>query len=309
MRALVTGGAGVLGSHLVDRLVAAGHAVEVIDDLSGGSLGNLGPARAEALRTGSDLKIHTLDVRAPELASVLTRRPPDVVFHLAQRSAATAGERLAAELTVVGGLNVLEAAVGGGVAKVVTALDARLLYGHVATRDLPVKEAQPWQPDTLVGIAQHAVADLLAVYRTRHALEFTAVAFADVYGPRRTDGVVASLVADTRAGRPCSIDGDGRQTLDLLYVDDAVDALIRAATRGTGLVVNVGTGQQTTVRDLERMIAGPDAPAPVRRPVEGEAARFAVSSARARIHLGWAPWTSLADGLALTRAAAGQAEG
>jgi len=300
MRALVSGGAGFLGSHLVERLVTAGHAVEVIDDLSGGSLANLAVARAEAARAGTELKIHTLDVRVAELAAVLARRPPDVVFHLAH---VWSDDRASAELVFAGGLNVVDAAARAGVGKVVATLDAAALIGEVSPRDLPVRDGHPWAPVTLPGIAQRALADVLVAYRTDHALEFTALALTTIYGPRDAHGPVQGLIADALAGRPCVLPGDGRQTLDLLYVDDAVDALVRAATRGSGLVVNVGTGVQTSLRDLERMVAGPDAPPPVHADTTVTPSRFAVSPARARIHLAWASWTSLADGLTLTREA------
>jgi UDP-glucose 4-epimerase len=160
-----------------------------------------------------------------------------------------------------------------------------------------VRESQPWAPTTAFGVAQRAVADLLGVYRARHAIEFTALALSAVYGPRQAPdrGPVAAFVDAARAGRPCRIEGDGRQTLDLLFVDDAVDALVRAALRGTGLVVNVGTGVQTTVRELERLVAGEGAPPPEHLPAPGHTGRFAVAPTRARIHLGWAPWTSQAD--------------
>jgi UDP-glucose 4-epimerase len=302
MRALVTGGAGFLGSHLVDRLLAEGHAVDAVDDLSHGSLANL----AEARRTHQgELRFHTLDVRVPELLELVQRRPPEIVFHLAARPFASE-PRDATDVAVMGTLNVLEVARQVGVAKVVVALDAAELYGEVAPKDLPVRDGTPWAPRTLAGVAARTVADLLGVYRERHAIEFTALALASVFGPRQhpSSGVVAAFVSAAVLGLPCAIHGDGRQTRDLLYIDDTIDAFVRAATRGTGLVVNIGTGVQTSVRDLHRMIAGPNAQARKAPSRAGEIGRFAVSPARARIHLAWAPWTDLADGIERVRAAA-----
>jgi UDP-glucose 4-epimerase len=149
------------------------------------------------------------------------------------------------------------------------------------------------------GVIARATVDLLVTYRELDAVEFTVLALSTVYGPRqRPDcGVVAAL-ADAAATRvPPTITGDGRQTRDLLFVDDAVDALVRAGTRGSGLVVNVGTGTQTAVRDVWAMLAG-DGSEPLKAPARpDELQRFALSPVRARIHLGWSPWTSVDDGL------------
>jgi UDP-glucose 4-epimerase len=294
LRVLVTGGAGFIGSHLVDRLLAEGHAVEVVDDLSTGSLANLSAARAEATRTGGELKFHNVDVRAPEVADLVARRPPGVLFHLVVAPPAA---------TFVAGVNVLEAARTFAVGKVIVGFDALALYGEVPTTELPVKEGRPWQPRTAFGVAQRAVADLLAVYRAEHAVEFTGLAFTTVYGPRQRadDGVLAAFVHAEATHQVATIEGDGRQTRDFLYVDDAVDACVRAATRGTGLIVNVGTGTQTAVRDVHRIVTGGGTEAK-RAPARPDAVgRFAVSPVRARIHLGWAPWTTLEEGVAQFR--------
>jgi UDP-glucose 4-epimerase len=209
-----------------------------------------------------------------------------------------------AEVSFVGTLNVIDAAAAAGVDKVVVALDAAALYGPVAVGELPVRDGHEWRPRGAAGAAARAVTDLLSTYRSDRGLEFTALALANVYGPRQPSdrGVVAAFVAAARAGDPGTIHGDGRQTRDFLYVDDAVDAFVRAATRGTGLVVNVGTGTQTTIRDLHKLVLGGVEPrrAPAR---DGEVGRFAVSSVRARIHLAWAPWTSLAAGVEQTHRA------
>jgi UDP-glucose 4-epimerase len=154
-------------------------------------------------------------------------------------------------------------------------------------------------------VAQRAVAELLAIYRAEHALEFTGLACSAVYGPRqRADGgAVAAFVDAEATGQACTVHGDGRQTRDFVYVDDAVDALVRAASRGTGLIVNIGTGQQTTIRELQRLVTGgAEAKRAPWRP--GEVGRFAVSPVRARIHLGWESWTPLAEGIAAMQRAA-----
>jgi UDP-glucose 4-epimerase len=144
-----------------------------------------------------------------------------------------------------------------------------------------------------------AIVELLSAYREASGIEFTALALATVYGPRQQPegGVVASMVAAAAQGSSPELTGDGRQTRDFVYVDDVVDALVRGGQRGSGLVVNIGTGVQTSLRDLWTLVS-PDGPPPTfgaARPDELD--RFAASPVRARIHLGWSPWTSLAEGL------------
>lgn len=294
MKILVVGGAGFLGSHLVDRLIAEGNTVDVVDDLSCGSLANLADARA----AGGALKIHTLDVLADEFSALAAIRPPDVVYHLAWLSPGR-GAAAQAGRAVQGMVAVLEAARMQG-SKVVTVLPGAALYGDVPLRDLPIKEGHAWNPVGLHGIIAKAVVDLLNLYRADHTVEFTALAMSTVYGPRqRMDGgVVGAFAHALRSGTSPHIHGDGRQTRDLLYVDDAVDALVRAGVRGGGLVVNVGSGVSTSIRELWTMMAGPSAEAPIatpRRP--NDITWFALSPTRARIHLAWAPWTDLNVGL------------
>ena len=298
MKALVVGGAGFIGSHLVDRLLAGGETVDVVDDLSTGTLGNLADARS----AGGTLKIHHLDVGAPEAASLLVMRQPDVVFHLTAVPRRPSGA-MALGRAFTTTIALLDAARVHAIPKLVVALPATALYGSPATRDLPLKE-QPLEPRGLRGVIARATVDLLATHREVDAIEFTVLALATVYGPRqRPDGgVVAALVDAAATGRPPTITGDGRQTRDLVFVDDAVDALVRSGTRGSGLVVNVGTGQQTSVRELWSLVAGSAGPEPLKAPARAdELPRFALSPVRARIHLGWSPWTTVAEGLRQTR--------
>lgn len=295
MNVMVIGGAGFLGSHLVDRLLVEGHSVDVIDDLSTGSLANL----AEARGMGGELKIHHLDAATPALGAVVQLRRPDVIAHLAllapgEPHVNAAGRSLSSLL------NVLEAARVNATQKVVVALPAVALYGDVPSRELPVKEGRGWQPSGVVGIVARAIVDLCAVYRELHAVEHTALALTNVYGPRQrpSDGVVAAFAAAAASGEQPTMHGEGRQTRDFLFVDDAIDAIVRALERGDGLVINVGTGVQTSVRDLWETIAGPGAPPPAQGPHRaGDVGRFAVSPMRARIHLAWAPWTDVATGV------------
>jgi len=296
---VVIGGAGFIGSHLVDRLLSEDHTVDVVDDLSIGSLANLADARS----SGGALKIHHLDAASGDADSLIGMRRPDVIYLLAplpRSDAVAAAHARAFEVA----LSVLEAARRHRVAKVVVALPATAIHGHPAVRALPLKEGDVAElvPRGVRGVVAKAIIELLVTYRNLHAVEFTALAMATVYGHRsRPDGGVVSafLYAARTSGVPV-IDGDGRQTRDLLYVDDAVDALARAAERGGGLVVNVGTGVQTSINDLWAQLAvlAEGTTEPVHGPARpDELGRFALSPVRARIHLAWSPWTDLRDGL------------
>lgn len=294
MRFLVIGGAGFIGSHLVDRLLAEGHGVEVVDDLSTGSLANL----AEARRADGELKIHNLDAASADVDSLLGLRRPDAIYHLGlvPRGSVSAGQVGAAFERA---LTALEAARHHGISRIVAALPASVLYGQPSVAALPVREAE-FVPRGVRGVVARAIVDLLAIYRERSMIEFSALAMASVYGPRqRPDGgVVAAFVDAHSSGRPPVMFGDGRQTRDFVYIDDVVDALVRAGDRSSGLVINVGTGEQTSLRDLWARVGGGLGQEPrFEQPRPDDLARFAVSPVRARIHLGWSPWTDLDTGL------------
>ncbi|MGH9139443.1 MAG: NAD-dependent epimerase/dehydratase family protein, partial [Acidimicrobiales bacterium] len=242
--ALVIGGAGFIGSHLVDRFVAERVSVEVVDDLSSGSLANLSDARTAVRLGGGELRIHTIDATSPDLATLISLRRPRQIFHLALLPP---GRRAVTELgrSFTSMLGVLEAARGASVDKVVVMLPATVMYGTPSVRQLPAKEGDI-VPRGVRGVVAKAIVDLLAMYRESHGIEFTALAAASVYGRRQRNdcGAVARLLHAAATGEPSRLTGDGRQTRDFVYVDDVVDALVRTRKRGTGLVVNVGTGVQ-----------------------------------------------------------------
>lgn len=295
---LVIGGGGFIGSHLVDRLVAEHVPVDVVDDLSSGSLANLADARNAARLTGADLRIHTIDAGAADLGKLISLRRPRQIIHLAVLPPGrTAPLQLAHSFSSM--LTVLDAAHTASVSKMIVLLPATAMYGHPSSRDLPIKESTI-VPRGVRGVVAKAIIDLLGEYRERHGIEFIALAAATVFGARQRaeHGVVATVLAAAAHGEPARLTGSGRQTRDFVYVDDVVDAVTRARQRGSGLVVNVGTGVQTSLRELARFVnsGGPEPTFVAER--EDELQRFSVSPVRARIHLGWAPWTSLADGLA-----------
>ncbi|MHB1533553.1 MAG: NAD-dependent epimerase/dehydratase family protein [Acidimicrobiales bacterium] len=298
MRALVTGGAGFVGSALVDRLLAESHTVHVVDDLSTGSLTNLTSARGDHRRR---FTFHRLDIRSVDLADVMARHRPEVVFHLAAPRPDTPARALA-EGSVVGSVQVLEAARACGAAKVVFA-SSGAIYGAPAARDLPVRETLERRPSSPEGVAKNAVFGYLWSYRELYNLEFSALALANVYGPRQDPdaGVVSIFARRLLAGLPCTVFGDGSHICDFVYVDDVVDAFARAAERGGGLLLNVSTGTPTTVNHLHALLAahaGVDS-RPLYAPARpGEPPRRTLDPRRAALHLGWRPWTSLGEGTA-----------
>lgn len=305
MRTMVTGGAGFIGSTLVDRLLAEGHQVDVVDDLSTGSLANLADARTVS---AGALTIHQLDIRLPDVVELIARRQPEVIFHLAaQPDVRVSVDRpvFDAEVNVLGSLGVLEGARRAGSQRVVFAASGGTLYGEVDPSELPIREAQPHRPLSPYGVSKKAVIDYLVAYRKLYSLEFCALALANVYGPRQDPhgeaGVVAIFARHLVDGTPATVFGDGEQTRDFVYVDDVVDAFVRAAARGGGLVCNVGTGRETSINDLYRTmaaLAGVDA-APRNAPMRtAELKRNCLDVERAAIQLGWRPWTEMADGMA-----------
>ena len=307
MHALVTGGAGFIGSTLVDRLLAEGHAVDVVDNLSTGSLANLAEARADR---SNEVTFHQIDIRDPAIVDLIGRRKPEVVFHLAAQAdvrVSVARPAFDAEVNVVGSLNVIEGARAAASRKVVFASSGGTIYGDPAPSELPVKETHPQQPISPYGVAKKVVGDYLHAYRYLHELEYVALALANVYGPRQDPhgeaGVVAIFAGRLLQGQPCTIFGSGEQTRDFVFVDDVVDGFVRASTKGSGLLCNIGTGQETSVNALYRAMAdavGVEAQAERAPARAGELERSALDPGRAGIHLGWQPWTSLTDGVAAT---------
>ncbi len=305
MKALVTGGAGFVGSHLVDRLLAEGHDVDVVDDLSSGNLPNLADARADRSRR---FTFHRLDIREADLIDLVKRRQPEVVFHLAAQpsvSVSVAQPGYDAEVNIIGSINVLQAALAGGVRKVVFASSGGAIYGM--PEDLPVKEGHPQRPISPYGAAKKAVGDYLRYYREIQGLEFTAIAPANIYGPRQDSegeaGVVAIFAGRMLAGERPTIYGDGEQTRDFVFVDDVVDAFVRASERGDGLLINAGTGVETSVQQLYDTMASVldiDEPAIYAPPRRGDVLRSAIDPGRAEIHLGWKAFTRLEDGVRRT---------
>lgn len=294
--ALVCGGAGFIGSHLVERLLADGHNVEVVDNLSIGSLANLSKART----VGSGLRFHHMDILAPEFSELIAIRQPSVIYHLAllPPSQTKTTEFLSSANML---LTVLEAAQKHKIKKVVVALPANLIYGEVPARQLPVKEGRKPEPMGVAYVMANALIDLLTVYRESYDVEFTALAMTNVYGVRQRpqDGVIAAFADSILSNTSPVIFGSGRQTRDFLFIDDAVDSLSRAKSKGGGLVINIGTGIQTSIQDLWNLMGASTTLKERFEPARhAELQRNAVNATRARIQLSWAHWTSVKAGIA-----------
>ncbi|NDU75154.1 NAD-dependent epimerase/dehydratase family protein [Actinomadura sp. DSM 109109] len=296
MLTLVTGAAGFIGSHLVDRLLADGHEVVGVDDMSSGA----------NARPGAEL--WDLDVADPALVARAAARQPEVVFHLAAQVSVrvSVGDPLGdARTNVVGTANVLEAARAAGARKVVFTSSCAVYGVPDALPVPPDAELRPASPYAASKVAGEVYADM---YRRLHGIDFTTLTLANVYGPRQTPdgeaGVVSIFTDALLAGRPTRIFGDGAQTRDYVYVGDVADAFARAGGEaGGGLRLNVGTGVQTTDRELHALVAeaagAPDVPefAPPRL---GDLPAMAVDPRRTREALGWEPEVPLREGLART---------
>jgi UDP-glucose 4-epimerase len=304
-KAMVTGGAGFIGSTLVDRLLAEDWRVDAVDDLSTGNLANLADARSQADRRFS---FHRIDVSSPAVVDLIGHRRPDVIFHLAAQAdvrVSVARPVFDATVNILGTLNVCEAAVAARVSKVLFAASGGTLYG--STQEIPVREGQPQVPESPYGVAKKAAGDYLNYYRTVRGLEYTALALANVYGPRQNPhgeaGVVSIFAGKLLSHERPVIYGDGSQTRDFVYVDDVVDAFVRGVEKGGGLLMNIGTGTETSVQQLFDVMAkltGFKQHARYDPPRAGELQRSALDPSRAGIHLGWQPWTTVEEGVART---------
>ena len=309
MRVLVTGAAGFIGSTLVDRLLAEGHDVVGVDDLSRGSLHNLADARRSNETRPGSFSFVRHDITSDDLPAVVSAARPEVICHLAAQvdvRVSVADPLLDARLNVLGTVNVLSSAGAAGTRKVVFTSSGGSIYGTPA--QLPVSERAKVAPESPYAASKVSGEVYLGTFRSLYGLDYTSLALGNVYGPRQDPhgeaGVVAIFASALLAGRQPSIFGDGTATRDFVFVDDVVDAFVRALDPGFASCrrLNIGTSQQTTVRELHTLIAkecgAPDAPllAPPRLG-ELQAIALDVSAARAA---GWEPWTPLPEGIRQT---------
>jgi len=249
-----------------------------------------------------------MDICSPQLGELLAHRKPEVVFHLAAQAGvrpSLARPAFDAQVNILGTMNVCEAALGAGTRKIVFAGSGGTIYG--VPESVPVKESHSQHPTSPYGVSKKAAVDYLFYYREIHGLEYTVLALANVYGPRQDPhgeaGVVAIFSGALLEGKQPTINGDGKQTRDYVFVDDFVVAYAATTEKGGGLLMNIGTGVETSVVELFEVMArltgfhdearfAPEKP--------GELLRSALDPGRAAIHLGWKPWTPIEDGLTRT---------
>jgi UDP-glucose 4-epimerase len=305
VRALLTGGAGFIGSHLADRLLVDGHEVLVVDDLSTG--------RRDQVPDGCELA--ELDVTDSALESLVARFAPQVVLHLAAQMdvrKSVADPLHDTRTNVLGTVNVLAAALAAGSRKVVFASSGGTVYGEPEV--LPVREDAPLRPASPYGAAKVAGEAYVAAFARLHGIAGTSLALGNVYGPRQDPhgeaGVVAIFGTAMLEGRPTLIFGDGSSSRDYVHVDDVVEAFVQALDERTdGGRYNVGTGRSTSVRELHTLMAAAcgvaDEPE-LRERRLGELQHIALDAAALAAATGWAPLVDLEEGLAGTVAWIGQ---
>jgi UDP-glucose 4-epimerase len=302
MRALVTGGAGFIGSTLVDRLISDGHDVLVVDDLSRGRMSNLSEA-------GQQVKFVQQDIQDPDLVRTVKDFEPATIFHLAAQidvRASVADPARDARINILGTINLAEAARVAGVRKIVFTSSGGSIYGTPS--ELPVSEQSPIDPRSPYAVSKASGELYLNAFSSLHGVQCTHLALANVYGPRQDPhgeaGVVAIFIERLLGGQPTQVFGDGSNTRDYVYSVDVADAFIRASAAASDRRrYNIGTGVETTDRELHSLIArsvgAQDQPkyAPARL---GDVARSAIDSSRARRELQWAPLHDLSAGVMAT---------
>jgi UDP-glucose 4-epimerase len=301
MRILVTGGAGFIGSNLAQRLVANGHVVAVVDDFSTGKRDNLAAFEAQ---------VYDADITTPAAAHAVEEFRPDVMCHLAAQidvRVSVDDPLRDATVNLLGTINLLEAARRSAVGKVVFASSGGTIYGEPPAEALPLGEDFDGHPSSQYGASKRSVEEYLHTYQALYGLRWTALALANVYGPRQDPwgeaGVVAIFGTRMLRGEPVTIYGDGGQTRDFVFVGDVVDAFTAALTAGDNRRCNIGTGQQTSVNELYAAMAaicGYDQPPQYAEERAGEIRNAALSYSRAQAELGWSPATPLPEGLAQT---------
>ncbi|MBI3635197.1 MAG: NAD-dependent epimerase/dehydratase family protein [Candidatus Rokubacteria bacterium] len=299
MKILVTGGAGFIGSHVVDRLLGDGHAVAIVDNLSTG--------RRQLVNGAAELIV--CDLRSDQLQDTVDTVKPDAVVHVAAQAAVSrsvADPAFDASVNVVGTIKLLEGCRRLGIGRIVYTSTGGAAYGD--TDVVPTPEDHPARPSSPYGVSKVTAERYLECFQGLTGIKPLALRLANIYGPRQNPlgeaGVIAIFCHRLLRGEPCIVNGDGEQTRDYVFVEDVAAAVSRAIARPdiTGMV-NIGTGVETTVNELYRRLAraaGVTTPAPHAPARPGEQRRSVLAAARAKELLGWTPSVPLADGLERT---------
>jgi UDP-glucose 4-epimerase len=297
MKILVTGGAGFIGSHTVDALAATGqHQVSIIDNLTAG----------KRHQVNSAARFHEIDLRdADAVRRVIEAETPEIIVHLAAQMdvrRSVADPSFDAQVNVVGFLNLMESARQHGLRRVIFSSTGGAIYGEQDT--FPASEEHPLRPVSPYGVAKMATEAYLFFYKVQYGIDYAAMRYGNVYGPRQDPhgeaGVVAIFCGRMLEGRPCTIYGDGKQTRDYVFVGDVVRANLAAASTNVSGAINVGTGIETDVNDLYHTLGtvADVTRAPEYGPARpGEQNRSVISPARADELLNWRPQVDLAQGL------------
>ncbi len=297
MRVLITGGAGFVGSHIADACVDRRYDTYIVDNLMTGRKENI-PAQATWINA---------DIATDQLETIFAKVKPDIVFHHAANASVSVSVKnpmLDQQVNIQGTIQILEAAVKHNVRKVVYASSAAI-YGNPAY--LPIDEKHPIAPLSPYGISKYVPELYLHTYRNLHNLNFTALRYANIYGPRQIaegeGGVVAIFTDHVVKGEPITIQGDGEQTRDFIYVSDIVAVNLAAIEHGDGESYNIGTGQVTSINDLVKtMQQTSDQPIIVQHtaPREGDIRHSYFNLNAAKTGLQWEPKVSLSEGLQQT---------
>jgi UDP-glucose 4-epimerase len=303
MKALVTGGAGFIGSNLVDALLARGDEVTVVDNLATGKRENLDAA------LGNGAAFEDVDIREGDaVGEVVGRTQPDVIFHLAAQidvRKSVADPAADARINVEGTANLLSAAQAHGVPRFVNTSTGGAIYGE--GRQLPAPEDHPVAPEAPYGLSKFCAEQYCEIFTRLHGLSTVSLRYGNVYGPRQDPlgeaGVIAIFCGKLLDGGRATIFGDGKQTRDYVYVDDVVDANLRAAESDATGPINIGLGQEKSVLDIVDVLKqhAPDGFEPEHAPERpGEVQHIALDPSRAREELGWEAKVELDEGLKRT---------
>jgi len=298
MKVLVTGGAGFVGSHLVDALIQQGHRVVVVDNLSTGCLENINPAAM----------FYNVDICSPELDKIFEKERPELVNHQAAQTViqrSMEDPAFDAKQNILGGLNLILQCLRFGVKKIVYASSGGAVYGEPKYR--PVDESHPVNPVSYYGVSKHTIEHYLHVFCLEYTLRYVVLRYSNIYGPRQSPkgeaGVVAIFTRQMLQGEPPTIFGKGDKTRDYVYVSDVVTANLLATGKGENSIYNIGTGVETSDQEIFNLLAeltgyqGSPHYAPVRK---GEIYRSCLDYSKAQKEIGWQPRFLLREGLTET---------